>query len=293
MNNEVRDVIIVEQLPVITEQLRAIKADIEQVTKNALALECTDDTVKIVKDERAKLNKLFAEFETRRKEVKTQILAPYEAFERVYKECITDPLSMADRELKQKINSVEDELKATKAAELKRYYDEYRTSIGLSEHDAPFECANISVTLSASLKSLKEKAKEHLDRIQRDLAMIATLDNHAEVLAEYRLAGNVTDAIAAVNARKRAIEEERRRTVERQLDAEQEAEVVERVDEAIEEFAPPEVIEPVEETPPEEEEPQEEIYEAAFTVYGTIAQLKALKEFMISEGIKFESAKNK
>ena len=38
---EVRDVIIVEQLPVIAEQLRSIKAAIEEITSNALSLECT------------------------------------------------------------------------------------------------------------------------------------------------------------------------------------------------------------------------------------------------------------
>ena len=205
---EVRDVIIVEQLPVIAEQLRSIKAEIEEITSNALSLECTEDTVKEVKKERASLNKLYAEFEARRREVKEQILAPYNEFERVYKECVREPFSYADSKLQEKIRNVENELKREKRDELREYYEEYRTSIGLTERDAPFEEANINVTLTATLKSLKEKAKEHLDRVQRDLAMIATLENHAEVLAEYRYTGNVTDAIANVNARKKAIEEE-------------------------------------------------------------------------------------
>lgn len=272
---EVRDVIIVEQLPVIAEQLRSIKAEIEEITANALSLDCTEDTVKEVKKERAKLNKLYAEFETRRREVKEQILAPYNEFERVYKECVREPLSYADTKLQEKIRNVEHELKRAKRDELREYYEEYRTSIGLTERDAPFEEANINVTLTATLKSLKEKAKEHLDRVQRDLAMIATLENHAEVLAEYRYTGNVTDAIANVNARKKAIEEELHRA--EFIDDITNAEAIAKVNEALEAFAPPVVI-----------DGNEDLYEVTFTVRGTIAQLKALREFLVNEGLEYD-----
>ena len=272
---EVRDVIIVEQLPVIAEQLRSIKAEIEEITSNALSLECTEDTVKEVKKERAKLNKLYAEFEARRREVKEQILAPYNEFERVYKECVREPFSYADSKLQEKIRNVEHELKRAKRDELREYYEEYRTSIGLTERDAPFEEANINVTLTATLKSLKEKAKEHLDRVQRDLAMIATLENHAEVLAEYRYTGNVTDAIANVNARKKAIEEELNRA--EFIDDITNAEAIAKVNEALEAFAPPVVI-----------DGNEDLYEVTFTVRGTIAQLKALREFLVNEGLEYD-----
>lgn len=272
---EVRDVIIVEQLPVIAEQLRSIKAEIEEITSSALSLECTEDTVKEVKKERASLNKLYAEFEARRREVKEQILAPYNEFERVYKECVREPFSYADSKLQEKIRNVEQELKREKRDKLREYYEEYRTSIGLTERDAPFEEANINVTLTATLKSLKEKAKEHLDRVQRDLAMIATLENHAEVLAEYRYTGNVTDAIANVNARKKAIEEELNRA--EFIDDITNAEAIAKVNEALEAFAPPVVI-----------DGNEDIYEVTFTVRGTIAQLKALREFLVNEGLEYD-----
>lgn len=272
---EVRDVIIVEQLPVIAEQLRSIKAEIEEITSSALSLECTEDTVKEVKKERASLNKLYAEFEARRREVKEQILAPYNEFERVYKECVREPFSYADTKLQEKIRSVEQELKREKRDKLREYYEEYRTSIGLTERDAPFEEANINVTLTATLKSLKEKAKEHLDRVQRDLAMIATLENHAEVLAEYRYTGNVTDAIANVNARKKAIEEELHRA--EFIDDITNAEAIAKVNEALEAFAPPVVI-----------DGNEDLYEVTFTVRGTIAQLKALREFLVNEGLEYD-----
>lgn len=79
----------VKQLPIIQENLRDAKADIEARTQLAQSLVCTAESLKSIKETRAKLNKDFAWFEEQRKEVKTQVLAPYEEFERVYKECVT------------------------------------------------------------------------------------------------------------------------------------------------------------------------------------------------------------
>lgn len=288
MNTEITNVIVVKQLPVIIEQLKTIKAEIETATADALALECTDDTVNIVKKSRANLNKSLADYETRRKEVKNQILAPYEAFEKIYKDCITIPFGKADVELKRKIDAVEFGLKENKSSELKRYYLEYMTSVGLSEDEAPFVKAPLNVTLSATMKSLKEQAKAHIDRIQQDIAMIATLENHDEILVEYKKFGNAAAAITTVSDRKKAIEEERRRAEERDNAEEDYAEAVYKVEEIIEAYEAPEIfdepiIEPVIESG--EELP---IYEATFTVRATMSQLAALKQFLINGGYDFE-----
>ena len=51
------------------------------------------------------------EFEERRKEVKEKVLAPYLQFEEVYKVCISDKYKSADKDLKEKIGSIEAEQK--------------------------------------------------------------------------------------------------------------------------------------------------------------------------------------
>lgn len=115
-------VIELQQLPVIVERLHSVKADIEQRTTEALSLVCTEQTYKSVKDARAQLTKEFKEYEAQRIAVKNKILEPYEAFEQVYRECITEPFQKADAELKQKITDVTSGIVAQKTDAVMGYY---------------------------------------------------------------------------------------------------------------------------------------------------------------------------
>lgn len=151
------NIIVVRQLPQIEEHLQAIKEEVNAKVKTALSLVCTEDTVKEVKKVRTSLNKDLKDFEERRKAVKKAIMTPYEAFETVYKDCVSDTYKKADVELKKKIDGVENELKERKRTEVKEYFDEYLTATGIDF--VTFDNAHINVTLSASMKSLKEQAK--------------------------------------------------------------------------------------------------------------------------------------
>lgn len=258
------NLIVVKQLPIIEQQLQAIKAEVTAKVETALTLVCTEDAVKEVKAVRAELNKEFKEFEDRRKEVKKSVLSPYEQFESVYKDCITDVFKKADTELKSKIDSVENELKEQKTAEVKAYFDEYLQSKGIDF--VTFEKANINVTLSASMKSLKEQAKAFIDRICEDLNLIDTQDHKDEILYEYKQSLNVSNSITTVVNRHKAIEEAK---------ATGKPEPIQEV-----------ISEKPLEAPKEVED--DKIYPLQFTVYGTKAQLKMLKDFILRSGIKYE-----
>ena len=269
MNNEI---IVVRQLPEIEEHLQTIKAAVTQKVNDALSLVCTEDTVKSVKAVRADLNKDLKDFEERRKAVKKAIMTPYEQFESVYKECISDTYKKADIELKAKIDSVENELKERKTAEVKRYFDEYLQSKGIDF--VTFENAHINVTLSASMKSLKEQAKTFIDRICDDLCLIDTQERKDEILYEYKQSLNVSNAITTVANRYKAIEEAKAREEERKAREQAEAEATAKV----EAVAPP-TVEPI--APPIEEEP---VLTVQFTVKGTRTKLKELKEYLERNG---------
>ena len=85
-----QDLIVVKQLPVIEDQLIAVKESIETRVKEATSLICTEDNYKDVKKVRADLSKEYQEMETRRKAVKAAIIAPYDQFEKIYKDCVGD-----------------------------------------------------------------------------------------------------------------------------------------------------------------------------------------------------------
>ena len=129
--NPGNDLIVVRQLPVIEDQLLAVKESIEARVKDALSLVCTEDTYKDIKKIRSDLNKEFQQLESRRKEIKVQILAPYEKFEGVYRECAGDIYKNADIKLGEKIREVENGLKQQKADDLEKFFAEYRESLGL------------------------------------------------------------------------------------------------------------------------------------------------------------------
>lgn len=274
------NIIQVKQLPIIVEQLHEVKAEVTAKVEQALSLVCTEDTVKDVKKVRSELNKELKDYEERRKAVKKAIMTPYEQFETVYKDCISDTYKKADTELKGKIDSVENELKEQKKAEVKGYFDEYLTATGIDF--VTFENANINVTLSASMKSLKEQAKAFVDKIVDDLTLIDTQEHKDEILYEYKQSLNVSNAITTVTNRYKAIEAAKAREEERKAREQAEAEAAAKVESVVESVVPP-TVEPI--APPVEEE---KTYTLKFTVRGTMPQLKALKEFLNNGGYDYE-----
>ena len=278
------ELIRVVQLPEIEEHLQSIKVAVTQKVNDALSLVCTEDTVKSVKAVRADLNKDLKDFEERRKAVKKAIMSPYEQFEAVYKECISDTYKKADIELKAKIDSVENELKEAKRTEVEAYFEECSKSVGVDF--VKLSDLNLNITLSASVKSLKRQVKEYFDKVIQDLALIATLEHTTEILVEYRKTLDVSDAVLTVQERHKAIAEQEKRNAEKSIIAEKQAETVEKVEKAVRESVTEEISAPeVEEAPPEGNEP---VYEATFRVTGTLAQLKALKKFLKDGGYQYE-----
>ena len=277
MSNEI---IVVKQLPVIEQQLAQIKEQVAERVKAATSLVVTEDTVKAVKKARTELNAEFKAWEEKRKEVKQAVMSPYEKFEDVYNDCISNSYKTADKLLKQRIDEVENELKAKKAAEVQSYFEEYLASKGIDF--VTYAQAGLNITLSASLKSLKEQAAAFVDRIESDLKLIETFtDLKAEILVEYKKSLNVSDAITGVKARAKAVQEEQAR---QEAEAEKRAAEAQRV-EAIKAAAPEAVEAPTEQTAAPAPEQK---FCIRFTVKGTKEQLIALKKFLTEGEYEYE-----
>lgn len=279
-------IITIKQLPIIEERLQLIKAEIDAKTQHVLALDCNDATVKAIKSLRADLNKDFFELEEKRKEVKRAVMSPYERFEEVYTECVTNIYKQTDAILKGRIAIVENAIKANKEKEIRAYYDEYAESLGIDF--VPYEKSGITVTLSASVKKLKEQAAAYLDRIADELKLIGTQPQELqpEILVEYKRTVNVAYSIQTVIERKRAIEEEAERARQQ---AEQQTiyEAAEaRVDEAVESYGEErqEAIEPP--TVAEAQEQPAKLYRVAFAAYGSFKGVKLVKDFLANDFLK-------
>ena len=292
-NEQTTELIVVTQLPVIEDQLLAVKESIQTRVDEAKSLVCTEDTYKQIKAVRADLNKEYAALEAKRKEIKKQILAPYEQFEKVYKECAGDLYASADKELAAKIAEVETGLKAEKQEDLDKFFMDYRSSLALRIM-VTLADSGIKVGLSDSRKSLHEKAAAFLDKINSDLMVIDTLAHGDETLVEYQKNGfNLTGAMLIVENRHKMIEAERERK-EAARAAEEARKAAEQQVAAVAQEEPPVFTAPVAApvaTPvvTSVEDPTAGILlTCTFTVTATREKLIELKKFLTEGGYDYE-----
>ena len=274
------ELIQVVQLPVIEERLRSLSEVVDKQVSNALALVCTEETVQTVKSVRADLNKQFQALEEQRKEVKKAVLGPYEQFEAVYKECVSDRFKSADVQLKKKIGDVESEMKQRCEDSLREYFSE----LCAAEHVEwlTYDRAGIVVDMASAKaktpKKLREQLVNFVTEVSRGVNLISEMDDAEEIMVEFKRALDATQAISVVQERHRRIETEKEARASREAIQAREQAAARKVEEA----APP-VIQP----PTENPAATEQTFKCTFTVHATKPQLRKLKDFLDKEGIRY------
>lgn len=275
-------IIIYERIKAVGQQIEAKIAELN--LDNQLV---TEDTWKRAKDTRTMLRKELDVFETQRKFIKEQVNAPYEAFEKAYKEHIKVHYDKADSTLKAKIDEVQNRLISDKITRIKDYFTELCQSQGIDF--LIFERLPLNITISKTDKNLKDEVANFVSEVSKSLQLIESLSDpdefKAEVLTEYKQTLDVTRAIQNAQYRKQQREAELQRIEAQRATAEQarlEAEV------RAQEQAPlqaPAQVQPAQEAT--QTPLQEEILQYTLTVQGTRAQLKALRAFLETNNIKY------
>lgn len=260
------DLVKIVQLPVIENHLPTVRKQIEKMTSEALSLACTEETLVSVKEARASLNKDRKNLDALKKEIEGEVLKPLESFRAAYKENIVEPFASADKELKERIDAIEDAQKLEKANEVKAYFDEYAKSIGIDF--VPFERAEINVTKSASLKSLKKQAKAFLDSIMQDLKLIATQEHISEILIEYRKTLKAAESISAVQERYKALAEFEEKQPEIQAAEEKKTEAESKVEKIL--------------------AGDEPVITRTFKITATFSQMLEITEYLEKKGIAYD-----
>ena len=274
---DITGAIRVVQLPIIEEQLRVLKEEVERRTADAMSLACTADTVQAVKATRAELNRQFAALEEARKSVKKQIMEPYERFEATYKGCVTDLFRSADADLKGKIDAVEGELKSICDQNLQIYFCELRDAKGLPWLE--YNRAGISVDMASARaktpKKLMDALRLFVDGVAADAKAICGMEDSAEIMAEYKATLDLSRSIATVQERKRRVEAERVAAEERAR-AEAERKAIAEAASVEEAFAPPVAVE----LPKAVQRAEDKRYELVLCVTGTEEQMRLIKQFL-------------
>lgn len=295
------NIITVQQLPVIVyERLESVGQEID---KRIAALDLdkqlvTEDTKKAVKDTKVMLKKELEDFEKQRKRIKEQVVAPYEAFEKAYNTFIKVKYEKADGILKVKIDEFDMRLKADKEARIRAYFTELCQANNIDF--LPFERLGLKIGLSDSDKSLKDIVNTNIDNVVKSLEFIESLTDpdeyKAEILADYKQTLDVMIAINNAKYRKQQREAELQRLEAQKARAEQARLAAEaRAKEVAPLQAPEEVPPPaIQEAPAPHQEvpapvPQEEILHFTLELIGTRAQLRALRQFLETNNIKYNS----
>ena len=296
-------IIIYEKIKAVGQQIEAKIAELN--LDNQLV---TEDTLKSAKNTRTVLRKELDDFETQRKYIKEQVNAPYEAFEKAYKEHIKVHYDKADSTLKSKIDEVQNRLISDKSARIKDYFTELYQQQGIDF--LIFERLPLNITITKSDKSLKEEVAGFVSEVSKSLQLIESLNEpdafKAEMLTEYKQTFDVTRAIQNAQYRRQQREAELARIEEQRVAAEQARLAAEaRAREAAPLQAPAQVIneaqlappvqpavpiqpEPVQEATQAVQEDYNEVVQASFTVIGTRAQLRALRTFLETNKIQYK-----
>ena len=277
---DVNEIVKIEQMPKVFSQLEKIGEIIKKKTSDLDKLECTEANKQEVKSRRTEINNTLALLEAKKKEIKNKLLEPYNVFEAKYNEECKEKLQNASSILTEKINAIEIQQKLEKEQELREFADEYFNHYMIKDV-VKFEDIGLNITLSASIKSLKEQTKAFCERISNDLKLIDLEEYKDEIVIEYLKNLDFAKSKMLVIERHRQLEEIKKREEELKTQQEQEQEIVEKVEEVVEEIKPPVEIIDV------EAQEVEEIFTATFTVKTTKAKLKALKNFMESEEIEY------
>lgn len=255
----------------------------------------TDDAIKAAKADRAKLNKFVDAMEAKRKELKKKVMVPYEQFEKEEKELVAIVQRAIDN-IDTQVKDYERRQREEKTAKIREFYDDNIHDI---ERYLPFErvfkpeYANASMTM----KSVKEDILKVIQKVDEGLAILNEVDSpYAGDMKEVFLRTyDIGQAIAERNRLEAAEQKRKEYEAERaKAKAEQEARrkaeaqaVMAAGKKQEEKTAEPESQQtavPV----PAVEIVEESIHVLDFRVYATSIQLAGLKQYLKTNGIRFE-----
>lgn len=255
-----------------------IKSELEEKLIKYKNLVVTEDGIKAAKADKAKLNKLVAAIEDKRKEIKSVCLAPYNNFEAQCKELVSlikAPVIAIDTQIKE----FEEIKKQEKYNELKTYFNENvkeLAEIVLFDKILNPKWANVTIKTD----TLKNEIGDTIDRIREELATIndqySDVSYKSAILSEYCKNYDLSKTLVYAAQLKKETEIQAKA-----LNTEKSKPVQ------------PTVISDTRQVIPgmEKDIAADSIGTASFRVVCTRSQIISLMNFMRNNGIKFETIK--
>lgn len=293
MRNEIA---VVEQLPKIIDKMEEIGTDLEKRLEELKLdeLVCTEETRKGITDLRTSLKKEQAEFENQRKNIKNEIMAPYEEFNKIYDANIKSKYTNAIAVLTEKIAVVENTIRENTKTKMIEFFEEKRNASNIKPEWLSFDELNTKIGINQLtpkgelVKKVKDEINDAVETIKTCIDTINSMQNKEEILAEYLKHKNLSLAIKEVNDRHVVLAQVQRDYEIVEEKKTQEEKIIEKVEEVL--SAPIEVSNgqmTIDDF--EEEEKTGELVEAKFRTVSTEDDLMFLVHVMKERGIYYES----
>lgn len=269
---DIDNVVKITTMPKIFSQLEIVGDEINKRLAEINNMQVSEETKQEAKKTRADINRTLELFEKKRKEIKKEILKDYELFNEKYELEVKDKLTNADKTLKEKIDTIEITQREEKIKELLSFTKEYIVFNGLENIVEPKQVLP-NVTLTKSLKSLKDEIKGQLERIANEVQIIKTEEYANEVMVKYLENGfdYPKAKLDVINQHKKM--EELDTSIFNEVVVDNYKEFVPKQEEVVE--PPKEILE-------------EELIECTFTVNATKEQLIQIKNYLQELGVKYE-----
>lgn len=271
----------IKSLGEIESNMKEVKGYVENLNNYYKNITFTEETIKEAKEEKAKINKFKNEVANYRKNIVAEYNKPIKIFEDTSKET-EKILTETYNTINSQVTNYEDIEKQKKEQEIKDYFEEYKVANNIDFVN--YEQAKINVTLTASVKKLKEQAKAFIDEIIDDLKLIETQECKDEILVEYKQNLNVSRAIQEVANRHKLLEEERKKQEQKivHIDMNENHEITKKSYEQLEDVFNKPLEQP-------QEEKKEELFTMSFKVKNeTKTRLKLIKQFLENGGYDYE-----
>ena len=149
-----------------------LKEEITKKSSDYLNLVYSSDQIKDAKQDRANLRKLVTALENKRKEIKKEIMVPYDDFAEKEKELV-GIINEAITNIDMQVKGYDEGLRSEKLAKVK---ENYKECIGDLDRTVPFEkiFKDSWLNVSTTLKSIKEEIITIRKKIDGDLKIINT-----------------------------------------------------------------------------------------------------------------------
>ena len=265
-----------------------LKAEIEEIVREYETAVYTDDAIKQMKTDRAKLNRFVNAISGERTRIRKLLLKPDERFGQEVKE-LTGIVQRAIDNIDGQVKDYERRQREEKTAKVRDFYD---ANIHDIEAYLPFErvmkpeYANASTTM----KSIKEEILALIQKVDEGLAILNEVDSPyaGDMKKVFLETYDIGAAMAKRNQleseaenRRLYMEEKERRKAEREAARKADADRVMQAGRAPE-------PEQTRETPQKMETVEDPVNVIDFRVYATMGQLMKLKAFLSDNGIRFE-----